>query len=532
MVSSNEEFIKKAFEAGLTEDQVRSAVAERNQRKSSATPNKPSFNFQDGLQSIANLLGLGTSAKNLKLAVMSPSIGKEAETADQLTNQSVLASKDLIERAKQETDPLKKQLLLDESRKITNSLGDSATDFDTRIGEVIKQGGVTEKDLKEGTNLGFATKRGTGTAAEAAAWLLPAVKGVQEARIAAQGAGAGSRLLNAGLMGGAQGSLQGVAEAAVSAENPLDAVQKIVTGGGVGAATSGVLQGLSEAKNLVTGVAGKLGNTAKKAYAGTLKQNIADQKFYKQAGGVDKVVSDAIRLDIPNTKEGVRQELMNYGEEFSKTVDTELAKSKVGGKTADLTSIYTKAKEDVLKQFKDPESRGLLKQAESYFKEADKVYLNENNKNVSLDSINRLRKRLDSRVGELLQDEISNGETKAIKSFATGLREQFRKELPQLKDTFRKYQLLSGLAEAMQKEPAFGITNLLGGAIVGSSGVLPGVAATAATTAIRSPGLKRKVLGDIIRKSAKIGTSAPSMTPELLQSVASILSSRAAVSPQ
>lgn len=41
MPASNEEFIKKAFEAGLTEDQVRAAVAERNQKTATSSAPQP-----------------------------------------------------------------------------------------------------------------------------------------------------------------------------------------------------------------------------------------------------------------------------------------------------------------------------------------------------------------------------------------------------------------------------------------------------------------------------------------------------------
>jgi hypothetical protein len=55
MPATNEEFIKKAFEAGLTEDQVRSAVAERNTLKSALQKKESSNPILSGISRVLNL---------------------------------------------------------------------------------------------------------------------------------------------------------------------------------------------------------------------------------------------------------------------------------------------------------------------------------------------------------------------------------------------------------------------------------------------------------------------------------------------
>lgn len=60
MPVNNEDFIKRAFESGLNEDQVRAAVAERNQRLKTTTvkqENKPMFSPEDIGATIGDVLG-------------------------------------------------------------------------------------------------------------------------------------------------------------------------------------------------------------------------------------------------------------------------------------------------------------------------------------------------------------------------------------------------------------------------------------------------------------------------------------------
>lgn len=530
MPTSNEEFIKKAFEAGLTEDQVRSAVAERNQRKASISDSPSSSGVQDTLQSVANMLGVGSTARNLKTAITAPLLGKQADEVRASTDQTIANSRKLIDQAKTEKDPLKKKLLLDASRAIDQDVSSISGNLESQISDVMKQGGVTEQDLG-GSNLGFATKRGVGTGAEVASLLIPATQAAQRVQFAAKTTGPVARLAEEGVKGAIQGGLQGGAEAAVSAENPLDAVRDVLTGGAVGGVTSTALQGVAEGRNLIAGGSNKLTSVAKNMYKSTLKENIRDQKFYKQAGGLDSVVDDAVRLNIPSTKEGVRSELARYGDEFSNKVDEELLNAQKQGKTIDLSKMYETAKKTTLDQLSGPEDKRLRDQAMSYFDEADKFYLTPESKKTNLSQVNTLRKKLDSRVGEILQQDIGNGEAKAFKNFATTLRNEFKKELPNLKDDFRRYHLLSGLAEAMQKEPISGLTEavgFLGGAAMGGPEAL---AAAGAVKAIRSPGLKRKISSKFIQDMTQRGKqSITKMTPDILQSVASILASRGVVS--
>lgn len=529
MPATNEEFIKKAFEAGLSEDQVRSAVAERNQKKSKITPSATPKNEPNILQSVARMFGVDTNAKNIKAAVTAPFIGKQADNLRDVTDQSFKNSQELIYKAKRESDPATKKMLLDASRSVDEGNSGLVDELSSQINDLQKQAGITETDLK-GSNLGFAVKRGIGGAAELAAMGLPSLDVVKKGLAAAKTAGAVPRIIGAASTGLTQGGLGGLADASVASEDPLDAVKKILTAGATGAATSGALQTGAEGINAVKSGKNKITDAAKNLYGSTLKENIKDQKFYKQAGGKDLVIEDAIRLNLPPTKEGVRNELLNFGEEFNNKVDDALLKSQKFGQKADLAKLYSEAKQKTIDDLQGPENRNLLKQAQDYFDAADKIYLAPESKSVDFAQINELRKKLDSRVGEILQQDISNGEGKAYKNFASILRENFKTNFPELKDDFRKYHLLSGLAEAMQKEPSFGLTDLVGATLFSPGGIPGAAAGYVGTKAVRSPGLKRTLSGKVISNLSQLDQSdATTMTPELLRSVATILGSRQAI---
>jgi len=123
MPASNEEFIKRAFEAGLTEDQVRSAVKERNQ-KLAQTPQAETPQNQPGfLQKISDFLGaVSPTVKNVKTAVSTPAIGQQADILRKSSDSSFSASQKLIDQAKNEQDPLKKRKLLDASKAIMQGI--------------------------------------------------------------------------------------------------------------------------------------------------------------------------------------------------------------------------------------------------------------------------------------------------------------------------------------------------------------------------------------------------------------------------
>lgn len=541
MPASNEEFIKQAAARGLTPDQIRQAVAERNSRLSPTPPATSPVTSTSSTASVgetpekksifeqaAGLLGFGTTAKNVKAAAAVPGLRMANAQNEEFQQGQKMRNDMLLERLAKETDPEKIAFLKKAVMAQQEGTQGVQENYDKLFDDVRRSVGASEEDV-EGNILKAGIRRGVGSGAEALAFFAPGTKEFKGLKAAAQGRGAAARIANEVATGSVQGGLQGVAEASLEPEDASGKVLRGMAGGGI---TSGVLQGGAESVNAAASTVNATRGTArqklKDVYASTLKENVADQKFYQQAGGKDRIIEDAIKFKLPNTKEGVQQELERYRGEFNDIVEAELAKKKSAGQKVDLSSVYRKAKEKTLNALKDPESRGMKAQAEKYFEAADAIYDNPNNKEVTADSVNRLRKRLDGMVGEILQQDITSGEGKAIKNFASTLREEFRKQVPELRDSYRKYELLSGLADAMQKERVLGITEVAAAAASPLTGAAT-IAEVAGAHAVRSPGLKRKIITDLYRtlsKGKKFDTTR--MTPEMLRSVSSIIGGRSA----
>lgn len=329
MPSTNEEFIKKAFAAGLTEDQVRAAVAERNQ-KLATTQQTKTIDTPNLLDNVANLLGIGTTAKNIKLATGAPQIGQQAANTRQLSDDTFKKSQALIKEANQTTDPVRKKALIDASRSLMQGVEAVTSDLDKNIESLVKQGGVNATDLQR-DNLNFATKRGTGTFAESASALLPMTKEIKALVAASRAAGAVPRITTSAGLGGVQGMLQGEAQAATDSENVLDMVKKTLEGGVSGAVTSGVLEGvgtLTSKKPTVTKLESEMDNIDRIIYGadnpvqkrkaasdGFVKLYQSAFPFSKKGNAFERLkpaetVDDMIRYGIAGDSSSIKKQAM------------------------------------------------------------------------------------------------------------------------------------------------------------------------------------------------------------------------------
>jgi len=519
------QLLDAAKRRGLTREQAREVLIKENQRLSSSQRvSAPALVKEKEVlstaQRIAKPLGLGTTVENIQTLILSPFVSAANRGARKNIDNLMRQSQEISAQIRQETDPQRKQQLIEQSRQIGRQMEGVSQDIGRKT-EVARQlYGVDEKDLEmEGAE--FASRRGIGQTAELASFVVPQTKALQVAR----GTSPLSRIGISALAGSATGGLQGVAKASREAESAQDVVGDVLTGAVVGGATGAAIQGAFETPEQIRrafqGLDKKLGisNRLEDLYISTLKENIRDKKFIKQAGGEKEVFKDAIKLRIPNTRSGVRRELVRYVDEFNDEVSRELAKSEASNKTVNLKQMYEEAKKRTLQELKDPESKDLLAQAKSYFDVADEAYLAPANEVVPLESVNRLRKRMDKQVGELLASEIRNGGAKAMKNFASNMRVAIKKELPQLKNVFRRYQLLSGLAEAMQKEPVLGITEFAFAGASPATGLGSTLFELGAGKAIRSPGLKRAFAAQGVRQLSR-KSATPSISNPILRTLA------------
>jgi len=465
-----------AYEGKSDEEVGRAVVQKYPEYKSRLNTNSP-------VQNIAGYLGLKTALDNTGAIAATPMINKHTDEFAKSSQEAYKASNSLIQLAKKETDPVRKKALLDQSRSIMDGVNQKSQEFSRNLTKLQDTAGITEKDLGR-SNVEFAARRGAGQTAELAAWLLPGMVGGKAASV-------GGRVLQAAERGAVAGGLQGVAGAAKDSENVLDAVKRLGEGAALGAGTGVALQGVVEGgAKVVDGVKSASPSIKQKlvdVYRGTLKQNIADQKFYKQYGGEGKVVEDVIKYKLPITKNAVTNELYKFKPEYDKIISAETDSLQQQGKRINLSQAFKRAEAAVKEKYGHDET--LLKQAQGWF-DANSKY--KNMTNALPKTSNELRKKLDQKVGDILTSEAAPADA-ARKAFASELRKEFKNMASsETKDAIQRYHLLSGLSDAMQVEPRAGIVEATLAGVSPLSG-LGNVAEFLAGKILRSPGTRRLV---------------------------------------
>ncbi len=501
MTSNNEEFIKKAFAAGLTESQVRSAVAERNQV---LTAKKPE-DARTGFQKVTDFAGLKSTIGNIgSLGFLGQ--GERTQQAGQASNNAFQQSQQLTQQAKQEIDPQKRQQILDQARAIMQGSGEQIGNLQTDLSKRQDVARISEKEIDRGPEQ-FALRRGIGQSAELAALLMPFSKEARAAQAALKIGTSGKRIAQAAKVGAGVGGLQGLAGATREADTLAETA--IRTGGGavIGGATGAALQGVFEGgKWAIDKLKGPIKQKAINAYKNTLKRNVRDKKFYKQYGGEDKLVKDTVKYKVANTKNGVNRQLDQYKPEYERIILEEANKLEKSGTKINISKLYENAQKRVKSKLGYDEA--LSKQADKWFADNAKKYANQTSAKAI--SANKLRSNLDQKVGQILTPD-AYGQDAARKAFATELRMAFKEKAgSKARDAIQKYHLLSGLTEAMQKEPKFGLTEAaLAGASPGTG--MMNLVELLLGKAVRSPGLARSISqqGIKISPTASSGVNLP-----------------------
>lgn len=491
-MSLTNEQTQQLIEAGkkrnLTREQMKTVLNQANEKYGQQTT-QDTRTWSQKLQDVpilGDLSGTITTAGTGLGALLTQGIIDKRTSADQAK------SLELAKQAQKEKDPTKKQQLLEQSRQLSQGAGELAT----KQAETVRSGIGYFSDRESPTNLVESLKtygpQAVRTGVTAGSLLAPMLAGAGLAGFAPTAAG---RIVGAGTQGALMGGIYGLAQ-----QDEATATQRLedsLIGAGTGAVVGTALQGLIETaggiKNAIKNLSTKASSKLKDVYSSTLKQNVRDQKFYKQYGGIDNVVDDAIKYDVPSTKEGVQKTLNNYKSEFNQIMDNETARLQSEGKRINLSQAFKNARKTIEEKFSYDKT--LQKQALNWF-DSNKQYLNKTN--VLPATSNQLRVQLDQQVGNMVTSD-TYGSDAARKAFATELRKEFKNIASnETKEAIKKYQLLSGLSNAMQKEPVIGITETAMAAASPGKGIL-NIPEFLLGKAIRSPGVKRTI--------AKTGTS-------------------------
>lgn len=512
MISEKEQLAKDLIEHGKSQGMSWDEIEPRLQRAladydASKTPRgaKADRSFVDKAGDIF-APALSSISKQVGSA-----LGMRGEGSDygKALSQAEEMSQRLVERAKNETDLEKKKMLLQAARESSQRLGDISGD--------VLSSGESAMGLQEGENITPYAKQGVAAGLEAGSFLLPTTKEARGLTAATKGlrgvTGAAARIGEQAGVAGVQGAVAGAGEALSEDESLGDvageSLQRGLRSGIAAGALQGGLEGVGKASRSLKG----LSNKSADVYADTLKETIASKKAIRRQGGVDKMVKKANALGLPKTKSGVEKELQKYRPDFEKKVSAALNKSRrASDDVIDAESILGKIRAELRDELDVPETRDEWKAVEAYLDDATKTY---GSSKMSAEGANRLRKQLDSKVGDKLFSE-TKGKEKAIKSFAGYLRNAVKDAVPETKQYFDRYSLLSDLLEVMKKEPTLSLPELMGAfsagsigsAFSGPTGIVSGVAGLGTSKALRSPGLKRTV-SSVMQKAGSVREVTP-----------------------
>lgn len=258
-------------------------------------------------------------------------------------------------------------------------------------------------------------------------------------------------------------------------------------GGVVGAGVQGGVEGVGAVRNILGKSQTKIKDKALDYYANTLKENkSAIKKIHKLGGGKGVAEKALLMDDIPKDKASVIRKFEEYKPVFEKQLDDVLSKS--SKKQIDVPNSIASVRREIIEALDTPETKLELKQALDYLDDASKTY-----KSMNPEKANALRRRLDNLVGEKTFSE-TKGKEKAIKMLAGTLRSEVKDAVPDSRLLFDRYSLLATLSDVMQKDPKFGLTEILGG-LAGGSAFGPGgnLVGLGIATGIRKPSNSRRL---------------------------------------
>lgn len=222
---------------------------------------------------LLDFLGLGKTSGNVSLIAGAPGLTNSTNRATQDLNSISEQQKQVMAKLKKVKDPKEKQLLLNESRRLSGLTENAGEQVRQQTDLYKTMGNVTDQDLTKG-NLQFALERGAKQSAELASYAVPfgkVAKGLKGAQLAAS---VGKNVL-----------LPGAAAAMLSKSATDDATLGNILNAGVGgAAGAGLLHG---AGGLLSKAGEKVGELASIPALKNLRPSKSQIDKFMEKTGVD-----------------------------------------------------------------------------------------------------------------------------------------------------------------------------------------------------------------------------------------------------
>lgn len=241
-------FTAAAKASGHKDDEIAQFIAEQSRAEANApapvAEEEPKKGF---LQSVGEVFNRGLT-QTIGMVTGAPKLGAEVAKADEQVKLRGDEMRKLALQARTETDPIKKQSLLAESRRLsseTEKLGAGATKATEKFQNKFD---ITDKDV-EGGNTAFALKRGAKTAIDTGIMLMPSSKLIKTVGGASKIAKVTSGAINSAITGATISAL----DEATTLEDitPEERFQRTVDAGLWGAGIGGVMGAGGETFKLV-----------------------------------------------------------------------------------------------------------------------------------------------------------------------------------------------------------------------------------------------------------------------------------------
>jgi hypothetical protein len=207
---------------------------------------------QSAIEKVVNFINpLKRTGQNINLATGGVSLGRESKKTSEIISSLGEQSRNLATQAKSETDPIKKQQLLNQSRVISNKINDLGAGIEKSTANYMQKGGVKEEHLSQSRGE-FAARRAGSQMLEQAAFLAPftggAVAATQGVRALTGVRGALTRVGFNALKGSTIGGMTAAGTSLIDGDSVEEMIIDTIQGQIIGGVIAG---GLSAAGEIV-----------------------------------------------------------------------------------------------------------------------------------------------------------------------------------------------------------------------------------------------------------------------------------------
>jgi len=355
-------------------------------------------------------------------------------------------SRDLIDQAKAESDPIKKRELIEQSRITDRVMGENSTRLGMEIDSYIDEGSVTERDIErhgeirkekgeKAARMDFARRKGYSAAAELAVLALPGTKEMRAIATAVKGGSTLAKMGAAAKIGASTGAIYGATD-----PNTETFKQRVIDG-----AVHGVIGGTIAA--VLAGSMDQIGKGAKKLKSAlwddllSQKQKGAEKEFYNKVVNNKRTVAE--RATDMNIKTNSYSDMLKQGVDGEAATEAQIKKAMaeqgIKGKQVFLDNMYDALEEQAKIFDQRPGDEKLAKVIREFSEATRKKYGN----SLKLETAMSLKRSLDAVTADMNITERSavkrQAQDMAADSIRAVIRDGFPDDLARMLDTQQVY---------------------------------------------------------------------------------------------